>query len=96
MPQLHHNPFSARPAPAIIMDAWIEAEKNSILLDDDEKAALLADHWELHPAKVGNLIANAASGNLFLRRAARADLWDLIERLADTEACERYHAKVLA
>lgn len=91
------NPFAKhRPAPILDMEAWVHAEKTRILLDDDEKNTLLSDHWELRPAKVGHLLFNAASENDFLRRAARADLYDLIESLADTAACERFHQRVMS
>jgi hypothetical protein len=95
MLKLYTNPFSVRrPLPVIDMDEWIANERTRLLLDEDEKIRLLEEHRDQHPVKVGRLIYIAFRGTEFERRTARADLFDLLDRLADTEACRLYHEMV--
>jgi hypothetical protein len=74
-----------------LQDEFIARETEAILKDIALVDALILAHWELHPSKVGRLIALAAAGDDMWSRAAFAELRALAERLADSEACRRWN-----
>ena len=79
---------------AQLEEEFVERKKAEILSDQDQVADLIADRWCSHPDRVGRTIALCATGNEAIAAAARMELKEMAEMLAETEALRLWHKGV--
>ena len=79
---------------AQLEDEFVERKKQEILADNNLVADLIADRWCSHPDRVGRTIALCATGAPAIAAAARLELQEMAEMLAETEALRLWHKGV--